>query len=184
MLREFKWIAAALILGLWASIPGTASADEGRRHHSKGYSEYSQDHNKHARRSKHDYRQRDSRSHRRQQHYGRGHDRRWYRNNSRYRSGGYRQRNFFSYYGLSLGATYIQPNYVARTLDTANDGQAIVWNDQQAQTQYQVMPTRSYRAGNSRYCREYLSTATVGGQSREVYGQACRNEDGSWEITR
>ena len=33
-----------------------------------------------------------------------------------------------------------------------------------------------------RYCREYQSTATVNGQIQPVYGTACQQPDGSWEI--
>ncbi|MDF1793160.1 MAG: hypothetical protein P1U88_14685 [Thalassobaculaceae bacterium] len=31
-----------------------------------------------------------------------------------------------------------------------------------------------------RYCREYQSTAVIGGQRQQIYGTACRNPDGSW----
>ncbi len=87
-------------------------------------------------------------------------------------------------YGRGGNVIVIQPNYVAQTLDNASDGQSIVWNDSRERTQYEIVPTKSYQTGNGRYCREYLNTATVGGQSRQVYGQACRQEDGSWEIVR
>ena len=35
---------------------------------------------------------------------------------------------------------------------------------------------------NGRYCREFQQTITVGGQSPQGYGPACRQPDGSWEI--
>lgn len=33
-----------------------------------------------------------------------------------------------------------------------------------------------------RYCREYQKTVTIGGADQEVYGTACMQPDGSWEI--
>ena len=35
---------------------------------------------------------------------------------------------------------------------------------------------------NGRYCREFQQTITVGGQSQQGYGTACRQPDGSWEM--
>jgi hypothetical protein len=31
-------------------------------------------------------------------------------------------------------------------------------------------------------CREFQQTITVGGQTQEAYGTACRQSDGSWKI--
>lgn len=39
-----------------------------------------------------------------------------------------------------------------------------------------------YRASNGLTCREYQTTATVGGQTRNVYGTACLQPDGAWRI--
>lgn len=35
---------------------------------------------------------------------------------------------------------------------------------------------------NADYCREYSSTAIVGGRRVPVYGTACRRPDGSWQF--
>lgn len=32
------------------------------------------------------------------------------------------------------------------------------------------------------YCREYQQTVTIGGQTEQAYGTACRQPDGSWKI--
>ena len=32
------------------------------------------------------------------------------------------------------------------------------------------------------YCREFQQTVTIGGESQEAYGTACRQADGQWEI--
>jgi len=108
---------------------------------------------------------------------------------ARCRDRGYRGRRAERHrrYGTGYGDgafPITQPYYVAQTLDRAADGQSIIWNDAQEQTLYKVVPTQTYRASNGRYCREFLSTATVGGETRQVYGRACRQEDGAWELVR
>ena len=32
------------------------------------------------------------------------------------------------------------------------------------------------------YCREFQQTVTIGGETQEAFGQACRQPDGTWEI--
>jgi surface antigen len=32
------------------------------------------------------------------------------------------------------------------------------------------------------YCREFQQQAAIGGEIREVYGTACRQPDGSWQV--
>jgi hypothetical protein len=39
-----------------------------------------------------------------------------------------------------------------------------------------------YVARNGQTCREYQSTAVVGGVSRPIYGTACLQPDGTWRI--
>ena len=45
-----------------------------------------------------------------------------------------------------------------------------------------VQPPAVVAPAPSTYCREYTSTATVGGRPVETYGTACRQPDGSWKI--
>jgi len=45
-----------------------------------------------------------------------------------------------------------------------------------------VQPPAVLAPPPSAYCREYTSTATVGGRPVETYGTACRQPDGSWKI--
>ena len=83
--------------------------------------------------------------------------------------------------GQILGA---HPIAVSQVLDQAPDGQGIVWDEPQTGNQVKVVPTRSYKEADGRYCREYQPTATVGGQVRQVYGQACRQPDGAWAFVQ
>jgi len=73
---------------------------------------------------------------------------------------------------------------VVQTLDRAPDNRGIVWSEPQSQTPYEIVPTKTYQQDDGRYCREYLTTATVGGQISEAYGVACRQPDGAWEIVQ
>jgi len=45
---------------------------------------------------------------------------------------------------------------------------------------YTVLPTRTYQ-GTHGPCREYTLDATVGGKPEQLYGTACRQNDGSWQ---
>lgn len=66
-------------------------------------------------------------------------------------------------------------------LEVAPDKQRVVWNNPETGNQYTVIPVRTFTSGD-RYCREYTSRAIIGGRSEDVYGTACRNPDGSWQI--
>jgi len=66
-------------------------------------------------------------------------------------------------------------------LEGAPDHQKVVWNNPETGYKYAVIPTRTYMR-DDRYCREYNSRAVIGGRSEDVYGTACRNPDGSWQI--
>ncbi len=71
-----------------------------------------------------------------------------------------------------------------QVLEHVPDRQTVAWQGQNQGDGYWVTPTRSYDAGNGRYCREYTSDAIVGGQKQQTYGTACRQPDGSWEIVK
>ncbi|MGH7185333.1 MAG: RT0821/Lpp0805 family surface protein, partial [Pseudomonadota bacterium] len=86
--------------------------------------------------------------------------------------------------GGSIGRSMdsVDQNCVGQALEHAPDGRTIVWQNPQNSAQYQVVPTRTVQASDGRYCREYTTTAVVAGKSQQVYGRACRQPDGSWEI--
>jgi hypothetical protein len=42
----------------------------------------------------------------------------------------------------------------------------------------------SYTAPNGQTCREFQSTALIGGQQQPVYGTACLQSDGAWRVVR
>jgi hypothetical protein len=59
-------------------------------------------------------------------------------------------------------------------------GETIRWKDRDASGSVTV--TREGTSSVGRYCREYTQEVNIGGDSQQVYGTACRNPDGSWEI--
>ncbi len=88
--------------------------------------------------------------------------------------------------GGSIGRSMdeIDQNCVGQALEHAGDGETIRWNSPDDGTSYQVTPQRTYQVSDGRYCREYQTTATVGGRVQETYGKACRQPDGAWQIVQ
>ena len=72
---------------------------------------------------------------------------------------------------------------VAKSLESARDNQAVAWRNPDADANYTVTPLKSYDDRTSgRYCREYITEATIAGEVQQTYGTACRQPDGSWEL--
>ena len=45
-----------------------------------------------------------------------------------------------------------------------------------------VTPTKTYSTTEGTPCREFTTTVSIGGESEQAYGTACRQADGSWKI--
>ncbi len=69
---------------------------------------------------------------------------------------------------------------VDQALESAPDGETIVWNSDRRD--YSVTPTETVTNANGQYCREYIAKSTVGGRQVETYGTACRQPDGAWKL--
>jgi surface antigen len=67
----------------------------------------------------------------------------------------------------------------AQALETARTGQSRTWTNPDTRATYTVTPTRT-RETAAGPCREYTVDARIDGQAEKVYGQACRQADGSW----
>ena len=159
-MRVTKWTMAVLAAGLIAGTAGTASAD-GWRGHGGFYGHYND----------HDYRHRHG--HARHGVHKYVYDDGYCRTVIKRR--GHRTREVVRCRPHGYG----QVGHTAWPVQRGGD--TIVWNqpgaEAQAQTQTQAGP-------DNRYCREFQGSATVGGDARQVYGQACRQPDGAWEIVR
>ena len=62
------------------------------------------------------------------------------------------------------------------------DHDTVAWMDPGLGAHYSVTPTKTMRAIDGRYCREYTARATLNGQAAGTYGTACRQADGRWEL--
>lgn len=68
-----------------------------------------------------------------------------------------------------------------QALEHAPDGSPIHWNSDSSQ--YTVIPRTTVQGTDGKYCREYTMESDVQGRPQQVYGTACRQPDGSWQIT-
>ena len=68
------------------------------------------------------------------------------------------------------------------TLEYAPDRSTVAWVNPNTGASYQVSPQATWQGSGGQYCREYVTTADVGGQAQTVYGTACRQPDGSWRL--
>lgn len=72
---------------------------------------------------------------------------------------------------------------VSQSLENTPTGKSRQWRNPDSGAEYTVRPTRTYYTDNgTRACREFTTTAIIGGQTEKVYGTACRTDDGSWKI--
>ena len=69
----------------------------------------------------------------------------------------------------------------AQTLETVRTGVPAQWRNPDTGHQYTVVPTGTYETPAGP-CREYTIDAVIGGQRDKVYGTACRQPDGSWQV--
>lgn len=67
-------------------------------------------------------------------------------------------------------------------LEYTGTGQTARWRNPDSGHSGTFTPTRTYRTASGGNCREYQTTVTVGGQSKDAYGTACRQGDGTWKI--
>lgn len=69
----------------------------------------------------------------------------------------------------------------AQTLETVRTGVPAQWHNPDTGNNYSVVPTRTYETSTGP-CREYTIDAVIGGRKEKVYGTACRQADGSWQV--
>jgi surface antigen len=92
--------------------------------------------------------------------------------------------------GHSIGTSLDQADRMAMSrttqtaLETGQPNQPLPWRNQQSGNSGMVTPGAYYQAPGGQYCREFQQTITVGGQTQQGYGRACREPDGSWRIVQ
>ena len=67
---------------------------------------------------------------------------------------------------------------------TAPINRTIEWENPDNGHYGTVTPVREGTSSVGEYCREFQQTVTVGGQTEQAYGTACRQPDGSWKIVQ
>ncbi|MBW2705973.1 MAG: glycine zipper 2TM domain-containing protein [Deltaproteobacteria bacterium] len=71
-----------------------------------------------------------------------------------------------------------------RALETTPSGTTASWKNPDSSNSGTVTPTHTYQAQNGEYCREFEQTITIGGETQEAYGTACRQPDGTWQVVQ
>lgn len=66
--------------------------------------------------------------------------------------------------------------------ESTPSGTSSDWYNPDSGNRGSVTPRPAYQNDAGNYCREYQQTVTVGGETVDGYGTACRQPDGSWKI--
>jgi surface antigen len=69
-----------------------------------------------------------------------------------------------------------------RALETTPSGTQVSWRNPDSGNAGTIVPQPAYQAPGGEYCREFQQTIQVGGESKQGYGTACRQPDGSWKV--
>lgn len=86
--------------------------------------------------------------------------------------------------GGSIGRTMDENDRLkaAHSLETVRTGVSSNWRNPDTGNSYTFTPTRTMETVRGGPCREYTMDAIIGGKREKVYGTACRQSDGSWEM--
>lgn len=68
------------------------------------------------------------------------------------------------------------------TLETIPTGTTTTWENPDTGVSGTHTPIHTEQTETGQYCREFQQTITIGGQTEEAYGRACRQPDGTWMI--
>lgn len=68
-----------------------------------------------------------------------------------------------------------------QTLETVRSGVSSSWSNPDTGIDYRFTPQTTYTT-QSGPCREYTVDASIGGRTEQIYGTACRQEDGTWRV--
>lgn len=69
-----------------------------------------------------------------------------------------------------------------RALENNSIGQPAYWHNEKTGASYQVVPVKNVAIDGNDYCREYRTTADIAGKKQQIYGTACRQPDGTWQV--
>jgi surface antigen len=69
----------------------------------------------------------------------------------------------------------------AQALEYAPAGSATPWRNPDTGSYGTVTPVHTYETADG-YCREFQHKAKIGGRIEEIYGTACRDPNGGWQV--
>jgi len=69
-------------------------------------------------------------------------------------------------------------------LENARSGTVVQWRNPDDGTSGAFVPKPAFQDATGQICREFNQTVTIGGQSQQAWGTACRQSDGSWKLQR
>lgn len=89
-----------------------------------------------------------------------------------------------AYFGGKIGQSMDELDRMKmnQALDNNPTGQPAYWVNEHHHATYTVVPMRSVTFEGNPYCREFRTTADIGGKKQQMYGTACRQPDGSWKM--
>jgi surface antigen len=67
-------------------------------------------------------------------------------------------------------------------LETAQPNQPLPWQNQRSGNSGIIVPGEYYQTAQGQYCRAFEQTITIGGETEQGSGKACRQPDGSWRV--
>lgn len=68
-------------------------------------------------------------------------------------------------------------------LERYPDGRYAHWDNPNTGHSGYTVPTRTFETAPGQYCREYQTAVVIDGRTQSAHGTACRQPDGTWEIT-
>lgn len=85
--------------------------------------------------------------------------------------------------GGSVGRSMAETDRLkaAHALETVRTGVPSSWVNPDNGNEYKLVPTRTIES-SAGPCREYTLDAVVGGRKDQIFGTACRQPDGSWQV--
>jgi len=67
-------------------------------------------------------------------------------------------------------------------LESYPTGQTSTWYNPDTGNSGSYVPQAATQNRAGEYCREYQQTVSIGGETQQAYGKACRQPDGNWKI--
>lgn len=85
--------------------------------------------------------------------------------------------------GSNIGARMdsVDKMMTKKALEVNRTGQSTEWKNPDTNNQYRVTPTRTFSSSTS-VCREYATEVFIRGRQEMLYGKACREPDGTWQV--